>query len=47
MYFDMITGLLSEYVLIVLSVGESKVPPVLYLSYSTVYVEAHAIKHGR
>ena len=27
---------------IVLCVGESKAPPVLYLSYSTVYVEAHA-----
>ena len=31
--------------LIVLCVGESKVPPVLYPSYSTAYVEAHAIEH--
>ena len=32
--------------LIVLCVGESKAPPVLYPSYSTVYVEARAIQHG-
>ena len=34
------------YALIVLCVGESKAPPVLYPSYSTVYVEARAIQHG-
>ena len=30
------------YIIIVLCVGESKAPPVLYPSYSTVYVEARA-----
>ena len=34
------------YALIVLCVGKSKAPPVLYPSYSTDYVEAHAIQHG-
>ena len=32
--------------LIVLCMDESKAPPVLYSSYSMVYVEAHAIQHS-
>ena len=35
------------YIFIVLCIGESKAPPVLYLSYSTVYMEAHAIRTAR
>ena len=37
---------LHIYILIVLCVGISKAPPVLYQSYSMVYVEVHAIHHG-
>ena len=34
------------HIFTVLCVGESKVQPVLYPSYSTVYVGARAIQHG-